>query len=152
MWFAALGAYQHNPWLIHLMQKLLQGCRPVIELLDEPLLAKGDEKLVSIESLLYHYDFTSYSSYSARNDTNDYNHDDGQAPTRAGDWWVRSGPIREYVPKLSRDDPSLKQYLKTYGYRNNMCFSPSDKCQVLQPGTTSMKICRWIAAIRNFKN
>jgi Protein of unknown function (DUF1222). len=150
MWFAALGSYQHNPWFIHLIHKLLQGCGPVIELLDEPLLAKGDEKLVSVESLLYHYDF---SSPLATNNTKYCNGDDQQhdgGRTSAGDWWVRSGPIREYVPKVVRDDPSLLQYLKAYGYRANMCLTSNDRCKLLQPGSKSMTICRMVAAIRNF--
>ena len=25
MWFAALGSYEHNPWLVHLVYKLLIG-------------------------------------------------------------------------------------------------------------------------------
>ena len=25
MWFAALGSYQHNPWLLHMLYKLLLG-------------------------------------------------------------------------------------------------------------------------------
>jgi hypothetical protein len=25
MWFAALGSYQHNPWLVHLVYRLLIG-------------------------------------------------------------------------------------------------------------------------------
>ena len=25
MWFAALGSYQHDPWIIHLMYRLLIG-------------------------------------------------------------------------------------------------------------------------------
>merc|ERR1719336_3200893 len=28
MWFAALGNYQHNPWLLHLMYKILDGPGP----------------------------------------------------------------------------------------------------------------------------
>ncbi len=34
MWFAALGSYHHNPWLVHLCVKLLQGSPEVVDLLD----------------------------------------------------------------------------------------------------------------------
>ena len=36
MWFAALGSYQHNPWLLHLIWQLLRGRRDsaAIDLLD----------------------------------------------------------------------------------------------------------------------
>mmetsp|Transcript_8806 Transcript_8806/g.16625 ORF Transcript_8806/g.16625 Transcript_8806/m.16625 type:complete len:735 (+) Transcript_8806:123-2327(+) len=151
MWFAALGSYQHNPWLIHLIHKLLQGCGPVVELLDEPLLAKGDEKLVSIESLLYHYDFSSNLSIAKNisNECDDINQKDEPSHSADESWWIRSDPIREYVPKLVRDDPSLLQYLKAYGYATNTCLSLSDKCNLLQPGSNSMKLCRMVAAIRN---
>jgi hypothetical protein len=35
MWFAALGDYRRNPWLIHCMQRILEGSPPVLELLGE---------------------------------------------------------------------------------------------------------------------
>lgn len=35
MWFAALGSYQHNPWLLNLVVRLLQGHPEVLALMDE---------------------------------------------------------------------------------------------------------------------
>jgi hypothetical protein len=32
--FAALGSYQHNPWLLHLVWKLLHGSATAVSLLD----------------------------------------------------------------------------------------------------------------------
>lgn len=58
MWFAALGNYQQNPWLIHFIDQLLQNCSHVNELLDEQELLNGNEKLVQIQAKLYHYDFS----------------------------------------------------------------------------------------------
>jgi len=148
MWFAALGSYQHNPWLVHLIHKLLQGCIPVTALLDEPSLSNGREELVSIQSWLYHYDFSSSHS------TNSKVGDDGNNPEKtkitenSGDWWVRSGPMREYLPELARDDPSMMEYLKAHGYFLNTCLSASQRCTVLEPGSKYMKICRLVAGIR----
>ena len=34
VWFAALGAYQHNDWFVYLLYKILQGSEPVLALLD----------------------------------------------------------------------------------------------------------------------
>ena len=34
MWFAALGSYQHNPWLLGLVFRLLEGREEVVDLLD----------------------------------------------------------------------------------------------------------------------
>ena len=34
MWFAALGNYRENPWLIRFMERLLEGSVPVLELVD----------------------------------------------------------------------------------------------------------------------
>jgi len=58
MWFAALGSYQYSPSLIQLMSKLLDGCHHVIQSIDEPRLALGEEKLLKIRATLWDYDFT----------------------------------------------------------------------------------------------
>jgi len=108
MWFAALGHYQHNPWLIHLIYKLLQGCEPVVDLIDESKIANGDDVMEHISAVLYTYDFTRVST----------------------DWWKRS-PSREYLPALSLDNPSLKSFLSSQGYKEDMCFQHRDKCSLL---------------------
>ena len=57
MWFAALGSYQQNPWLISLMNKLLDNCESVVGLLDEG----GSSNLKGmkmIRAVKYDYDFT----------------------------------------------------------------------------------------------
>lgn len=56
MWFAALGSYQHNPWLIHLIHKLLVGEKDVLKLLAENPFPKKPPKY--IRSRLYQYRFT----------------------------------------------------------------------------------------------
>lgn len=76
MWFAALGSYQHNAWLLNLVVRLLQGHPEVLALLDEvvvrsppraPALQAGDGGELGgpdggvppkfIRALRYEYDF-----------------------------------------------------------------------------------------------
>lgn len=33
MWFAALGSYNHNPWFVHLIYRLLHGQQEVLDLM-----------------------------------------------------------------------------------------------------------------------
>jgi hypothetical protein len=58
MWFAALGSVNHNHWLVSFTHKILKGCETVLNLLDEPDLASGKNKITQVRANLYHYDFT----------------------------------------------------------------------------------------------
>jgi len=82
MWFAALGDYRHNPWLISFMQRLLEGSAPVIGLLKVNPFPRAPPRY--IRAMLYDYRFTS-------------------APTRRAEglWWKREFK-RPYTPVLSR--------------------------------------------------
>jgi len=82
MWFAALGDYRHNPWLISFMQRLLEGSAPVIGLLKANPFPRAPPRY--IRAMLYDYRFTS-------------------APTRRAEglWWKREFK-RPYTPVLSR--------------------------------------------------
>eukprot|EP00928_Gymnodinium_smaydae_P041824 TRINITY_DN28258_c0_g1_i1.p1 TRINITY_DN28258_c0_g1~~TRINITY_DN28258_c0_g1_i1.p1 ORF type:complete len:841 (-),score=71.30 TRINITY_DN28258_c0_g1_i1:117-2591(-) len=62
MWFAALGSYQHNPWFVHLIWKLLMGFEEVIDLLDIDEYPFKDAPPTEIRASLYHYDFTRLAS------------------------------------------------------------------------------------------
>ena len=56
MWFAALGSYEYNPWFVHLVFRLLQGQRDVLD-----LLAKNpfpDRAPTYIRAKLYKYHYT----------------------------------------------------------------------------------------------
>ena len=57
MWFAALGTYQQNPWLIHLMKGILEGNTSMIRLLRDSHLKQGIYP-THVRAKLYHYDFT----------------------------------------------------------------------------------------------
>ena len=63
MWFAALGSYKHNPWLIHLMYRLLIGQPEVLELLDQP---PFDKPPLYVRAKLYTYHYTSPGCHPSR--------------------------------------------------------------------------------------
>jgi len=58
MWFAALGSYNNNPWLIHLIYKMLQGSGDSIDLLDTESYPFKESPPEVVKATLYHYDFT----------------------------------------------------------------------------------------------
>jgi predicted DCC family thiol-disulfide oxidoreductase YuxK len=86
MWFAALGNYRENPWVIRFMQRLLEGSVPVLELVDQNPFAGKPPKYV--RAVRYEYQFTTYDERR-----------------KTGNWWKRElkGP---YFPPISlRADP-----------------------------------------------
>ena len=56
MWFAALGSYQHNPWFINLIDKLLDNKQDVLALLAKSPFPDTAPRF--IRSTLYSYDYT----------------------------------------------------------------------------------------------
>ncbi|HYC57185.1 MAG TPA: lipase maturation factor family protein [Candidatus Binatia bacterium] len=82
MWFAALGDYRRNLWLIELQRRLLEGSPPVIALLDRDPFA-GDPPR-HVRAMLYEYRFT-----------------DPQTRRSTGAWWTRQ-LLRQYSPTQSR--------------------------------------------------
>ncbi|MFN7141021.1 MAG: lipase maturation factor family protein, partial [Limisphaerales bacterium] len=88
MWFAALGAYQQNPWFLQFAQRLLEGSPAVIDLLEEN--PYPDKPPKYIRATVYNYRFTDFET---RNKT--------------GQWWQRElqGP---YCPVLYLEGGVLK--------------------------------------------
>lgn len=82
MWFAALGNYRRNPWLVSLMRRLLEGSEPVLALLEEDPFAGEPPRFV--RAVKYDYRFTDFEGRRA-----------------SADWWQRENP-RPYAPTLSR--------------------------------------------------
>ena len=80
MWFAALSNYERNPWLIQFMIRLLQGSRPVIELLENNPYPENPPKYM--QALVYDYRFS-----------------DSETRNRTGSWWNRK-LLRPYTPIL----------------------------------------------------
>ncbi|ESO91574.1 hypothetical protein LOTGIDRAFT_204109 [Lottia gigantea] len=99
MWFAALGNYQQNPWFVNLVYRLLTNQKEVLELLhNNPFPGKPPKY---IRATLYHYHFTTSNTkntklFSKRN------------------WWSREKKS-EYISILSKDEPTMMQYLEHEG-------------------------------------
>ena len=81
MWFAALGSYRENPWLIRLISRLLEGEPRVLELLGVNPFPGGPPKYV--RAMIYQYTFTTYDERR-----------------RTGNWWKRQ-LLGEYFPPAS---------------------------------------------------
>jgi hypothetical protein len=80
MWFAALGDYRQNPWLINCMQRILEGSEPVLALFATNPFPDGPPR--HVRAMIWDYRFT-------RDDL----------ATDA--WWEREHP-KSYTPVLSR--------------------------------------------------
>ena len=137
MWFAALGGYQSNPWLIHLVYKILNGCRPVLELLDEPTLASGLDRIHAIRAILYNYDFT-------RIDT-PWNKKIPGVSFNQTQWWTRSHR-KQYLPEIHRGDKSLDSFLNHYGFLP-VCLTVEERCIQLK-NTWMGKLCELLNIFR----
>jgi predicted DCC family thiol-disulfide oxidoreductase YuxK len=70
MWFAALGNYERNPWLIQFMTRLMQGSLPVLDLLANNPFPEKPPKY--IQAVVYDYWFT-----------------DAETKEKTGNWWQR---------------------------------------------------------------
>ena len=106
MWFAALGSYQHNPWLISLLYRILQDEPAVLTLLDlSNRKAKAKPPKV-VRALHYKYRFTEFglvlANIQSYEDTN-----------KMRNWWRRHYD-QDYVPEVTMDD--LKGIMINFGY------------------------------------
>ncbi|KAG8036745.1 hypothetical protein G9C98_004067 [Cotesia typhae] len=94
MWFAALGTYHNNPWIMSLTYRLLTNQKEVLSLLNTVQKPFGDKPPKYIRGNLYHYHFVPWK--------NSWNRES---------WWTRE-KVGEYFPIFSRDHPPLLEYLK----------------------------------------
>ena len=81
MWFAALGNYQSAPWILHFMERLLEGSPDVLRLLRSNPFPNGPPHY--LRASLYQYHFTR-----------------PEQKRKTGDWWRREFK-GEYVPPIS---------------------------------------------------
>ena len=84
MWFAALGGYQENPWLLELLGRLLEGSREVEDLLAVNPFPNHPPRFV--RAVVYDYRFT-----------------DRAERARSGAWWRRQMQGL-YCPVMARPD------------------------------------------------
>ncbi len=84
MWFAALGGIRENPWMVGLVQRLLEGSPSVLALLEVNPFAAAPAKYVRAQ--LYEYRFT-----------------DPRKRALTHEWWVRRQEGL-YFPPVSLED------------------------------------------------
>ncbi|XP_059468392.1 lipase maturation factor 2-like [Neocloeon triangulifer] len=94
MWYTGISTYQHNPWILSLAYRLLQGQHDVLQLLDPYNPFQLPPKY--IRASLYTYKFTPWSENKF-----------GSA------WWTRVRKA-DYFPIYSVDHPPLLDFLKQH--------------------------------------
>jgi len=113
MWFAALGEYNHTPWLVHFCDRLLRGGEEAADVraLLRPWWAEGSRakdvaapKPLQIRASLYHYAFTKLSIDRASG-----------KPVVSKDVWTRKR-VGEFLPAIEGDNDSVGAFLGRYGW------------------------------------
>lgn len=89
-----MSDYQHHPWLVRLVYKLLRGDRTITPLLGEDPFPDHPPRFV--RARLYEYRFTRWGE-------------------PGGAWWSRT-LVGEWLPAVSLDDPTLAPFLEESGY------------------------------------
>src|SRR2546421_7597616 len=84
MWFAALGSYRENPWLVQTMIALLRGQPKVVELFERNPFPETPPRY--IRATTYRYRFTTADEHR-----------------QTGAWWKRQ-ELGEYLPGVSLED------------------------------------------------
>lgn len=127
MWFAALSTPEQNPWLVSFIRKILDGCRPVLDLLDEPDIAVGAHTITHVRASVYHYDFTRMDTEWARRIPGVEivnTHGIFRIPDQV---WSRK-LVRQYLPPLESGNQSLRDYLVRAGYQSSNCSGNTNRC------------------------
>ena len=108
MWFAALGSYNHNPWLLSLVYRLLEGRREVLDLLhpDTPFANRKPPRYNRAQLYTYH---VLYYPRFIRAQLYTYHFTDPDTAT--GAWWSRERQ-RTYLQELSLDNKQFVQILR----------------------------------------
>ena len=94
MWFAALSDYENEPWIVHLIYKLLANDAATLDLLANRPFPRAPPRFIRAERYRYRF-------------------------TRLGDgnraWWTRER-LGAYLPPLARNDPSMREFLELHGW------------------------------------
>lgn len=96
MWFAALGDYRRNPWLLSLVYHLLNNDASALRLMNLERYPFTRHPPKYIRATLYKYWFTKMDTSS------------GHA------WWYRGSP-KEYLPPVHKKQPFLREFLQEHG-------------------------------------
>jgi len=95
MWFAALGSYQHNPWFVSMLHRMLIGQKEVLDLLEHNPFKEKPPTFV--RAVLYKYHYTLLNNTSNR-------------------WWYREKQL-DYVSPLSVGSEQLDHFLDYHGLK-----------------------------------
>ncbi|XP_054269593.1 lipase maturation factor 2-like [Macrosteles quadrilineatus] len=93
MWFAALGTYHQNPWLMSLTYRILTNQKEVLALMDQAHNPFKQTPPKYLRATLYHYHYTTWDQRTTNR------------------WWTRE-KVGEYFPVFSKDHPPLLDYLR----------------------------------------
>jgi lipase maturation factor len=96
MWFAAMSRAEYEPWLLHLVDKLLRGDPAVLSLMAEGPFRRAPPRYIRAE--LFRYQFA--------------------RPGEGGHAWWRRTRLDVYLPPLGLDSPLLREGLDEYGWRD----------------------------------
>ena len=108
MWFAALGSYQHAPWIVHLVDKILEGSPAVIALLDHGSYPFKASPPKLVRARLFSYDFTRVRTpWAQRIPGVSFN---------TSNVWHRSF-LREYLPSIRKGQEDVAGFLGNQGWR-----------------------------------
>lgn len=99
MWFAAFQQYQQNPWLLHLMGKMLEN-DSVVDSLIKKNPFKGRKPPKFVRARHFKYTFTSMGSKKAAQ----------------GKWWNRR-LIGEYIPQVNLE--MLSEVYEQFGWKTS---------------------------------
>jgi hypothetical protein len=89
-----MSDYRHQPWLVHLVYKLLLADPGALSLLGQNPFP--GERPTFVRAELYEYEFTGFDDSS-------------------GDWWKRRR-IGQYLPAVSAHNPALLNVLRSFGW------------------------------------
>jgi hypothetical protein len=148
MWFAALAGSQQNPWFIHLIKKLLDGCEDVCQLVGDKRLLRG-RKMKKLRANLYHYDFTRLDTEWNQLIPNaeivglnrTFNHSLLSFLKRPNKYWKRK-MARTYLTPMESDNHPIQEFLTGHGYKST-CTRNQDRCE-----TTPSMWCQMAVQIR----
>jgi len=96
IWFAAMESPQQNPWLVHLIWKLLDNDKNALTLLANNPFPDNPPKYIRVQ--FYRYKFA-------------------EPGDKSGAVWSRTY-AGEWLPPLSKSNPELKNYIEAYGWKN----------------------------------
>ncbi|KAJ1457405.1 lipase maturation factor-domain-containing protein [Pelagophyceae sp. CCMP2097] len=144
LWFAALGSSNHNPWLLHLVYKVVSTTDArsddALKLLDLEAHDPTGAKFVRAD--LYHYDFTRVPSPWARRNAPGSVEVDCSSAADCDKWWKRE-KVREYLPTVDRSI-LYNQVVKPQGWPEA---PPPRSCPNSRGGAAA---CAAKAALRGF--